>query len=264
MKKTTKTILTVALCLVLLCAAYCFILFKPYHTMHDFAWVTIGKTTAQQVNFIAPTLIAHTSFGAMSEYPTREGTFIIIRYYGPDLIVEDIREEEKSIFSQHTEAIESRSFYQITQAENGTFSCVFFDKQGNILKSEGPFGKEPHVTMLNDYIISFIVQAGTGAGTNWGYYYNAETSTFSDIFHSIHGQTDSLVVYSENDTLIVQDIFDATALHYTYADFQNPFANTVEPFVKVEFINDATMLRVTYLTGTDYEKVTEIFDIPNV
>ena len=259
MKKAKKMIIAAVLCFLLLCGTYLFILLKPYHTIEDFAWVTIGKTTIDQINLIAPaSIFMYTSFGGMSEYPTKDGKFILIRYYGPDLIIGDIRVNEGSMFEPDP-VIKSGNHYQITRGDDGLIYCSFINKNGFISKREGPFAHEPHVTELNNHRIGFLVQTGTGTETNWGYYYDTEAAVFSEKFQSIYDQTDTLVVYSKNNTLVVQDIFDTTAFYKTFTEFQFPFSPTAAPFVRAEFTANSTILRVTYLTGEDFTEVTENF-----
>lgn len=100
MNKSAKVFLIVLLCVFVLVAAYLFILFKPYRSMAEFAWVKIGKTTYDQVVWVFPGTVMHTSFGGIGEYPTRDGRFIVIRYYGPDLVVGDICIAEESMFPE--------------------------------------------------------------------------------------------------------------------------------------------------------------------
>ena len=156
--------------------------------------------------------------------------------------------------------VEDGEHYQIIQTEDGTFYCVFSDANGQVLKQEGPFGKTPSVQVVNDGLLCFKVQAGTGTSTNWGYYFNTEDMVFSDVFTGIYSQTDHLVACYRQEAVVIQDIFDKAAFYKEISTFQNPVSKTVEPILKVEFM-DEERVRITYLSGSNYAEVTEEFDL---
>lgn len=69
------------------------------------------------------------------------------------------------------------------------------------------------------------------------------------------------MAYREKNKIIVRDIFDETICYKEIASFGYQLSESAEPFTDVKFINNGESLEVTYLTGDDYNEVTEIFEI---
>lgn len=61
------------------------------YKIDDFESITIGESTYQEIYKIAPTeSMRVTSYGGFLEYPTNDGNKIVIKFYGPELIVGSI------------------------------------------------------------------------------------------------------------------------------------------------------------------------------
>jgi len=158
------------------------------------------------------------------------------------------------------ETIEETEYYKIVHSDF-MFYYYIFDENHNVVKSGGPLNREPHISMVNNHLIRFTLQTGTGIGTQWGYYYDAKADVFSRIFQSIYDQCDSKVAYGKAKKVIVRDIFDKTEYYKEISSFQKPFSDVVEPITDVKFVNDGTGIEVSYLTGVDYKEVTEIIKL---
>ena len=161
---------------------------------------------------------------------------------------------------KNPETIEETKYYKIIYSDF-TYYYYIFDENHNVVKSGGPLNREPHISMVNNRLIKFTLQSGTGIGTQWGYYYDTKADVFSRIFQSIYDQCDGKVVYREEKKVIVRDIFDKTEYYQEILSFKKPFSKVAEPITNVKFVNDGTNVEVSYLTGVDYKEVVEIIKL---
>lgn len=162
--------------------------------------------------------------------------------------------------SDGTEIIEESTYYKITK-NNGLYHYDIYDKNNNIVRSEGDLTKEPCILMVEDYLIRITTQAGTGIGTQSGYYYDVESNVFSQIYQSIFDQCDGLVACATHEKVIIRDIFDDDGYYLELAEFSNTFSQVAFPFVNVEFVDDGLCVCVEYFSGEDFEKVSEVFEL---
>lgn len=158
---------------------------------------------------------------------------------------------------KNAETIEETEYYKIIYYDFMYYYYIF-DESHNVVKSDGPLNREPHISMVNNHLIKFTLQSGTGIGTQWGFYYDTKADVFSRIFQSIYDQWDSKVAYVEAKKVIVRDIFDKTEYYQEISSFKNTFSEVAEPITNIKFVNDGTSIEVSYLTGLDYKEVTEI------
>lgn len=153
--------------------------------------------------------------------------------------------------------VEETRLYRLTQ-ENNAYYCCFFDSDKNVVRKDGPIYKLPKVKLVNDKYIKLTVQAGTGLSTQYGYYYDIARNRFSEVFYWILAESNDKVAYSMADKVVIQDIFDKTIYFKEIKDFRYPFSVAIEPIIKAEFV-ESDKLKITYLTGENYEEVTELF-----
>lgn len=158
------------------------------------------------------------------------------------------------------ETVEETEFYKITYS-NSMYYYYIFDDSYNTVKSDGPLSRKPHIQIINNHLIRFTSQAGTGIGTQWGFYYDIKKDVFSRVFNSIYDQTDEKVAYRNSNKIIIRDIFDKTNYYQEISSFKKPLANTVDPITNAKFSKDGKNIVITYFAGSDYEEITEIFDI---
>lgn len=177
---------------------------------------------------------------------------------------EDISSDNSSFFSvdniKNAEIIDENEYYKVVKV-NFLFYYNIFDENHRIVKSGGPLSRQPHILMVNDDLLRFTLQAGTGRSTQWGYYYDTKKNMFSNDFYFIFDQYNGKVAYGEENKVIVRDIFDETKYLLEITSFKEPFSNAVEPITNVEFIDDGLSVKVTYLTGDNYQEISECFDL---
>ncbi len=152
--------------------------------------------------------------------------------------------------------IEKKEFFKITRSESGYFYCIY-DKKHNIVKSDGPLIKKPNIKLTDDYLVQFTLQTGTGRATQWGYFYDTENDIFSPFFTSIYDQNNGMVIYGEPNKLIVRDIFDEKMYYKEISAFSRPLSNTADSIIDAKFIENNSIIKISYLTGDDFELVTE-------
>ncbi len=130
-----------------------------------------------------------------------------------------------------------------------------------MIKEDGPFHKQPKISMPNQDLLKVTIQSGTGLSTQWGFYYDIETDEFSQIFYSIYAEYDEKLAYRYGNTIIVRNIFDASRDYREISTFQYPLSETTEPFSSVKFLNHGNSIEISYLTGENYQVVTELFNL---
>ena len=158
------------------------------------------------------------------------------------------------------EVIEETEFFKITRSNYEYYYCIY-DKNHNIIKSDGPLNKKPDIILIKDGFIRFTLQTGTGVATQWGYFYDIEDDKFSRIFQSIYDQYDRKVIYGSLNKLIVSDIFNNSQYYKEISTFSRPLSKTADSIVDAKFIKDGNSIEISYMTGEDYEIVTEIVDL---
>jgi len=166
--------------------------------------------------------------------------------------------------SEIGKVISEGKYYRLIYSDLEYYFYLYDENQEEVQR-EGPFHREPNISVRDETLVKFTMQMGTGIGTQWGYYYNAEKDVVSRIFQSIFDETDELVAFGGFirgcDRLIVRNIFDKTVYYCEFTEFSNELAPMIDPFQTVVFINNGKQIEVTYLAGTDYQKVTEIIDL---
>ena len=164
---------------------------------------------------------------------------------------------------ENPKMIEEARFYAIFEGDNYEYYYYIYDGDKTIV-DEGRCWRYPTLSMLTDSIVRLRIQAGTGISTSSTRYYDVEKNKISPWYSSVYSETDALLVLSEYKSLIVQDLFDEGIYYRAFAKFQHELAaNTVEPFVRVQFIGDGRQIIVTYLTGDDFTEVTETIPLDN-
>jgi len=185
------------------------------------------------------------------------GVFICFRADG---LVNRINEPQNQAdeIIREGQIIEETEYYKIMES-NFQYCCVFYNRQHVVTKTEGPLTKEPRVGMVDEDFVRLTVQAGTGTGAQWGYYYDPGMDVFSDVFESIRDESNGKVAYTRQNAIVIRDIFDESKYFKEITKFENILSQTVEPFVEVQFTDDGKYIEVTYLTGADYKETTERF-----
>jgi len=171
-------------------------------------------------------------------------------------------ESDKSIAIEDIEnpkIIEEAKYYRLLRGNNHLYYYYVYDDNKEVVDEGGFYWRSPRISMVDDDIVKFCIQMGTGVSTSSTFYYSAKKDVLSRTFHSVYDETDELLIFSDHKKLIVRDIFDKTAFCREFTDFGN-MSDVVEPFVNAEFINER-QIKVTYLTGGDFREATEIIDL---
>lgn len=158
------------------------------------------------------------------------------------------------------EIVDETKYYKVVYSEN-LYSYYIYDKNHQIVKSEENLNRQPHLTLTGDNLVQFTLQAGTGKGTQWGYFYDADSNQFSQIYNCIYDQYNGKVVCGDLKKIIVRDIFDKEKFHREITSFQKEIANVAEPLIDVKFVDLGTCVEVSYYTGENYEIATEKFEL---
>lgn len=158
------------------------------------------------------------------------------------------------------EIVDEGQYYRLKKSD-GAYFYEILDDNGNIVKTDGSYTKEPHISMLNDTTVKVSYQAGTGLSTRWTFYYDTISSEFSPEYYSVFGESDGNVIYRSGSSIIVSDIFDKTKCYIEISKFKHPISEAAEPFINAEIDESGSMIKITYLTGDNFVEVTEYFDI---
>lgn len=143
--------------------------------------------------------------------------------------------------------------YYRVYVENSEYYYCIYDETGEVVDSGSTSSRLPHISLIDDHTVKFTLQTGTGLGTQWGYYYNAERDVRSRIFMCIYDEYGGKTVYGDVERIIVRDIFDKTKYYREISSFKNPLSDSVEPIINANFINNGRSVKVIYLTGKDYQ-----------
>ena len=161
--------------------------------------------------------------------------------------------------SSENNVISEGENYEITYG-NWQYAYRIFDNNKNTV-DEGESSREPKIIEVNENLIRFTLQTGTGLGTQWGYYYDCENDKKSETFTCIYDQTYDKVAHGTRNGVIVRDIFDKSKYCLEIKSFTEPLSDIAEPIVDAKFIDEGKSVKVTYLTGSDYKETSEIFEL---
>lgn len=209
--------------------------------------------------FVSILLISILLLSACSNYsepPESSSSGDSSAYYDTEVLT-DVNDTEKVIDEK---VIDEDIYYKITYSDY-MFYYYIFDKNHNIARADGPLNRHPRIIMADEQLVRFTLQAGTGIGTLWGYYYDVKNDAFSEIFQCIYDQCNGMVALGGVGKVIVRDIFDDKKYYYEISCFKYPFAKSCLPITEVVFTNDGKSVEITYLTGDDYKEVSEIVDL---
>ncbi|MCM1227363.1 MAG: hypothetical protein NC320_08065 [Clostridium sp.] len=156
--------------------------------------------------------------------------------------------------------IDESKYYKLLYSDTAYYYEIY-NKSGVLIKSGGPFTKPVHLDMPDEWLVKCWYQTGTGISTQWGFYYDTEKDVFSETFiGGLFDEYSGKTICRSKNKLIIRDIFDKTKYYEEINSFENPLSEATEPFIDVRF-KDENKIEVTYLTGDNFEKVTEIIDL---
>ena len=159
-----------------------------------------------------------------------------------------------------TNSITTNEHFSITKTGN-QFYCEIYNNSGETITVFGPTYKQPDVSIINNYIVKYSTQAGTGKSTQSTVYCNTTNGVCSQIFYGVFDETNTMVAYLGGINQIkIQNIFDEHQL-IILNDFDKELSPVIEPFISVAFSNDEKNLIIKYLTGPNFVVEEKIFNL---
>lgn len=168
--------------------------------------------------------------------------------------------------TQSATLIESTNIYDIYKI-GFNYNYRIFNKKGDIKLERENETRCPYFTMLTDSLLEVKCQTGTGQSTNWAYYYDYEKDIISETYSYVLSSTNTLVAHinlniNGKPILIIQSIFPTGSYYLEISEFEKPLSTPcTDPIQYVTFCNDSKSIEVVYLSGEDYKKATQTFDL---
>lgn len=155
--------------------------------------------------------------------------------------------------------IEDTDFYRIIYNKNTyMYKYEIFDTDGNILESDTT-NRQPHISLLNDKIIWFWAQSGTGALTRWAYFYNTTTGQKSPTYSGVTDCLDNFVLTMTTDMVHISDMFTGKSLQ-TFYEFEKGLSPDYhEKIIWAQFADDGYSVKVKYWSEKETEEI-QVFD----
>ena len=163
-----------------------------------------------------------------------------------------------SYFAENTKVIEETRYYKIINVGFASYYYIY-DENHNVVEAEGPLSIQPRISLIEG-LVKVTQSAGPQLSTKHTYYYDVSKSVFSEVFYGVHDEHNGRVVYGTSK-LIIRDIFDETRYYQELTVFTEPLSLVIDPIVEVRFVNGGVSIQVTYVTGTEKRKVTEVIEI---
>lgn len=159
------------------------------------------------------------------------------------------------IISSSAQNVSEDTNYRLMVLQDGTYQCDFLDNNNNIIHTEQT-PKYPDVRRLSSRYILYKVQAGTGVGTNWGFFYDSSRVCLSDTFYGIMDTEGDLVLCCLGNSLTVSSIFD-NSIEKTITQFSCPFSSVAQPIISASFSISDGCIDVCYYSGENYSEIEE-------
>ncbi len=156
----------------------------------------------------------------------------------------------------YEKVVSETPYYKIVYSDF-MYSYYIYNETGETVKADGPLSRQPQIQLVDEKLIKFTVQTGTGIGTQWGYFYDLNKDRFSQNFPCIFDQFNEKVVYGTSNKIVIRDIFDVEKYYQEIISFEHPLSDSADPIKHVSFKEDGNCIEVVYLTGSDYKAITE-------
>lgn len=158
------------------------------------------------------------------------------------------------------ELIEETDFYKILEGDGHYYYYYIYDKDDNIVDEMGFYWRKPELSIIDNSIVKVQIQLGTGIRTTRTRYYDSNSGLLSEWYDGVYDELNDIIIYDGKNKLIIQNIFDKNIYYCEIGSFSNEITDSGEPFVDVEFIEDGTSIRVTYI-AKDSNEITEIISL---
>lgn len=160
--------------------------------------------------------------------------------------------------SNQSEMENETDSYSVEKQQNGIYQCNFYGNDHIILRSEES-SRIPHIEVLPSGYIKYVVQAGTGVGTLWGFFFDRNKEIFSENFVAILDQKDSFVALGTARGIVIRSIFD-DSYSKEIIQFSQELAPVAEPILDATFSEKEGFVSVSYYSGQEFQIVTEEID----
>lgn len=164
--------------------------------------------------------------------------------------------------SSQSETESKADGYCVEKQQDGTYQCHFYGKDRAVLRSEAS-AKPPHVEVLPSGYIKYTLQAGTGVGTQWGFFFYRDEEIFSENFTAILDQKDELVALGTTEGIVIRSIFDDTCRE-EIAHFSQELSPAAMPVLDAVFSEKDGFVSVSYYSGQEFQIVTEEIEFKTI
>lgn len=185
---------------------------------------------------------------------TKRGKLAILYIFVGAMMLAGFQLSEKRAVQKNSSDVDLLSRVCV-EKNDGLYICRFYDKHHNVLREETST-KLPHLKQISGDRIRYTTQAGTGIGTQWGFYFDGVNDVFSDDFIGIADEKDDLVVCCESDGIAVRSIFDDSFCSKV-TSFSKELSPAANPFLSAVFTDEVGTIDVSYYSGSDFNIVTE-------
>lgn len=146
----------------------------------------------------------------------------------------------------------SQQHYTIYNGNNDddrwNFYYDLFDLEGNVVKHECTYMDEPQIQAIDTDILRVTVQAGTGRGATYSYYYDIKNNTVSPVYYYLLGEKSNLVAFFEDGQINICEMFQKQACYKQIA-IPKELEELEEPVISVMFSEDLKQATIVYITG---------------
>lgn len=163
--------------------------------------------------------------------------------------------------SIETHVVMDTSYGEI-KFSNGKYQYTVYGNNKEIIE-QGESMRLPNITFINDTLLKFSLQTGTGLSTQWGFYYDTEQGVKSTILTCIYDEFGGNVAYGDDGKIIVRNIFDVNKYYYEVLLSSLPLSDMTEPIFDAKFIDEGKKIKVSYYSGVDFSEKMQEFELPN-
>ncbi|MBQ5320981.1 MAG: hypothetical protein J6K88_02790 [Oscillospiraceae bacterium] len=157
---------------------------------------------------------------------------------------------------------EHSKYYKIN-CENFSHTYYLYDKAGNVVVSKTTGGREPHIQIVGEGLLSVMVSGGTGTLTRNTFFYNYETGETSPNYSGIVDICGEYICRTGQGVYIYKLFEEEPIAHIRFFEKQL-YYYTIEPIGAAAFINGGKELSVSYMQAENAEYATQTFSMESI
>lgn len=153
---------------------------------------------------------------------------------------------------------ENSKYYKIVQEDNFIDLYYIYSIDGKLL-DEGSTDRPIQINLVSNEVIE--LRFGMGSGISSHKFYDIKNGIISREYQNVLLSSSSLCVHVDDSNLtklVVEDIFDSEKY---YKEFDLNLSKVPTPIEKIEFINNNTKIKISYLEGEEMITKTTILDL---